>query len=389
MSRYHHGTPASSQTPTQRLTELKLRIWGHVARKLLQHPSAEHTIPKVEIESHRGRIDKAINDLRGLVSPKGMDKEGHTIYRVHDFETQSADLGAAPEFKTTWQEYHDEIFKTYGAYSQNEFDRIGYIETNHLNDAHAIYVYWHQNEYDFIKDKKEIYVYPRVHCASRIKAMLRGIVEQHYQDDFNTKLEHYLNIPEGSLKRDDKYKVTVRNFCARAADLSEGRYFGDKGFKEEYEHYRLYYEALQYSLNKLAALIQEKGGYANIIREMRQTSMQELLINAPLCINNEIEEIEEESNEIEEIEKKSRDIKGKFKLKFLNTFLLRNSGYFEYDTLYTHDESVTYMEDNKAVIRENSMDAESHEFTPDKEELKIIETYKKEIECSRKNTSAA
>jgi hypothetical protein len=385
MSRYHHGTPASSQTPAQRLTELKLRIWGHVARKLLQHPSAEHTISSDGIESHKGRIGKAISDLRGLVSYKGTTKgSGYgssttSTYHVHDFETQSADLGAAPEFITTWQEYHDEIFKMYGVDSQNEFDRIGYIETDQLHNAHAIYVYWHQNEYDFIKDGKEIYVYPRVHCASRIKAMLRGIVEQHYQDDFNTRLERYLSIPTDSLKRDDTYVVKVRNFCARAADLSEGRYFGGKGFKEEYEHYRLYYEALQYNLNKLAALIQEKGGYANIIREMRQTSMQELLINAPLCINNEMEEIEEES----------RDIKGKFKLKFLNTFLLRNSEYFEYDTLYTHDESVTYMDDNKAMIYENSMDAESHEFTPDEEELQIIETYKKELACSQKNTSAA
>ena len=68
MSRYHHGTPASSQTPAQRLTELKLRIWGHVARKLLQHPSAEHTISSDGIESHKGRIGKAISDLRELVS---------------------------------------------------------------------------------------------------------------------------------------------------------------------------------------------------------------------------------------------------------------------------------------------------------------------------------
>ena len=380
--RHRSTNPTVPQTPADRLLELKLRIWGTVAVNLLNNKENPYVIPASKIESHGGRIGKAIKDLGGLISP-ARSKDSARAYQVHDFETQSADLAVAPTFITTWQEHHDKIFTGYGICSQSDFDLAGYIDVDRLGHAGALYVYWHQDEYDIATVKAErgeaanVYVYPRALRETRIKAMLRAIVESHYNDDYITKLEHYLSIPEGSLKRNDTFEIEVRNFSARAADLSAERYYGTSGFKAEYSHHREYLDALLHNLSKLDALVQSKGGYEHIHREMRKASMVELLERAPLHINYEDDEINSTPIGTEKYKV--------YKSKYPSTYLLRHSAYFDYDTLYGTDESVTYIDGGSAV--ENSYSAKDHEYTPDEDEAHIIEAYRKDTACSVKNTS--
>lgn len=373
---HRYGIPTVPQTPAERLLQLKRRVWGTVAVNLLNKEENPYVIPSDKIESHRGRIGKALNDLGGLVSP-AHSKDSTKAYRVHDFETQSADLAVAPEFITTWQEHHDEVFKGYGICSQNDFDLAGYKTVEALRHAGAIYVYWHQDEYDFATADASVYVYPIALREARIKAMLRAIVESHYNEDYITKLERYLDIPKDSLKRDDEYKIEVRNFCARAADFSHDRFYGPSGFQAEYTHHREYLDALLHNLSKLDALVQSKGGYEHIHREMRKASIVELLEQAPLHINYEDEEINETPVGTEKYKV--------YKSKYPSTYLLRHSAYFDYDILYGTDESVTYIDGGSAV--ENSYSAKDHEYTPDEDECHIIEAYRKDIACSVKNTS--
>jgi len=367
------------QTEEQRLLELKRRIWGTVAVNLLNNTKNPYVIPSGKIESHGGRIGKALKDLRGLLSSTRPDSH----YRVHDFETQSADLAVAPTFITTWQEHHDVVFTDWSIGKQSDFDLAGYRSVENLGHKGAIYVYWHQDEYDFAVVKPErgetesTYVYPKALRETRIKAMLRAIVESHYQDDYNTKLERYLGIPEGSLKRADTYEIKVRNFSARAADLTAERYYGTSGFHAEYMHHREYLDALMYNLNKLNLLIQSKGGFEEIHREMRRASIEELLIDAPLRLTYEDKEIRNTP-----VGTKEYTV---YKSKYPSTFLLRHSAYFDYETLYATDESVTYI-DNKCA--DASVWAKEHEYTPDENECHIIEAYRKDTTCtSQKNTS--
>lgn len=367
------------QTEEQRLLELKLRIWGTVAVNLLNNKENPYVIPSGKIESHGGRIGKAVRDLGGLVSSTRPDSH----YRVHDFDTQSADLAVAPEFITTWQAYHDAVFTGWYVTCQSDFDLAGYIDVESLRHSRALYVYWHQDEYDFATKNGQstsVYVYPKALRETRIKAMLRAIVESHYQDDYSTKLERYLSIPEGSLKRDDTYVVKVRNFSARAADLSAERYYGTSGFRAEYMHHREYLDALMYNLNKLDLLIQSKGGFEAIHREMRRASMEELLVDAPLRLTYEDKEINSTP-----VGTKEYTV---YKSKYPSTFLLRHSAYFDYDTLYATDESVTYIDGGHADTQKGYLYAENHEYTPDDSECHIIEAYRKDLACtSQKNTS--
>jgi hypothetical protein len=209
--------------------------------------------------------------------------------------------------------------------------------------------------------------------------MLRAIVEQHYQDDYTTKLERYLDLPAGSLKTEDTYDLHIRNYCARAADLSESRYYGPKGYQEEYKHYQLYFEALQYNLNKLAARIIEKGGYENIIRDMRLASIETLLTNAPLHINVC------DDLPLEHLTHTARN-KVKYESPYLNTYILRHSEYFDYESLYATDTTVSYIDSNQANL--NDRDLEEHEYVPNEDEVSIINAYLKESTCTSPKTTS-
>jgi len=369
------------QTEEQRLTQLKRRIWGAVAKNLLNGKKNPYVIAADKIEPHGNRIGKAVKDLDGLVSSAGSIKDTNKYsstytakgYRVFDFETQSADLAVAPTFITTWQEFHQDIFIGYGINSQQDFDKVGYLQIEELRNGVSIYAYWHRDEYEIITDEnKDIYIYPRALLETRTKAILRAIVEQHYQDDYNTKLERYLDIPEGSLKRDAEYQITVRNFSAYAADFTAERFYGPDGFRAEYSHHREYLDALLHNLNKMDAFIQSKGGYAEIAREMRRASIVELLVDAPLRVNYDDDEVNKTS-----IASKEYIV---YKKKYPSTFLLRHSEYFDYETLFSSDESVTYLKDDLNETRPA--------FHPNEDERHIVEAYKKEMTCSQENNSA-
>jgi len=376
----------SSNEDKARTDELKTKIFGHVAERLFSGDKNPYTITPQEIESHKGRIDKTLRLLSEYITYAGKKTEktswGSThetvMYKVEHFEEESAAYAKAPEFMSTWDKLHDDIYG-YGASvsDQESFDLVGYRGVSSLGAAQILYVYWHQDEYDFATTKRKIpYVYPRALARTRTIAMLRAIVEQEHQDGFQTKLERYLGLTNESLKRDDKFKFEVRNFCARAADLTEERYFGKNGFRDEYAHYHDYFEALLLSLKRLDDQIKTKGGQAAVTREMRQATMTELLEESPLRIN-----WERLSDKHYDADDTDRMLK-----RYASVFILRHSDLFTYDTIYGADESITYIDDKRAVKYEHMRD--EHSFEPNAEEILVIESSKKEyVECSAKMIS--
>jgi hypothetical protein len=369
---------STAHSDADRTIELKRRIFGRVAEALLYGRKNPKTITSSEVEGHRGRRDKATRLLSGYlryVSSERKYSDTIATYSVERFEEESAALAEAPTFIDAWQEFHDEIYR--GHNDQQNFDDIGYAEVSQLSPANIIYIYWHQEEFDCSRGKEKYMVYPAAKREHRIKCMLRAVVEHEHQDRFATKLEKYLGIPDESLKRDDSFSFSVRNFCAKAADLTEERYFGANGFRDEYAHYRDYFEALLYNLHRLDELVKAKGGQAAVTREMRKATMTELLEEAPLRINYE-EDPEDAKRRYSRDERETQ--------KYISVFLLRNSMYFEYDTLYGSDESISYIDGDRAQMHEGITD--KHTFTPDEEELEVIKSASKErAACSAKKTS--
>ena len=361
-----------SLTDQERLTQLKGRAWGQVARNLLKGSKDPSVISSRKIESNASRVNKAIRDLGDYVSYSRTKQEysqSHKYYRVAGYNEESQEYGVAPTYDASWSAFHKMIFRGYAnsnrTGSQEDFDYIGYMNVDNLCNSAMVYVYWHQDEYDIIKIDDSVYVYPVALKETRIKNMLRAIVEQHYRDDYTNKIERYLDLEPGTLKHEYD-NSSINHFGEHAEDFTVERFFGTNGYRDEYKHGAEYYAALLHKLNKIAALIESKGGYEAITREMRRASMEELLINAPLVIHYEQEE-----------NKHFYTVKQKYHNKYMNIFMLRHSAHFVYDTLYGDDESVTPTDENRKDTWE-----------PDEKRTKFIEAYRKDIACSQKNTCA-
>jgi hypothetical protein len=373
---------STASSDADRIIELKRRIWGRVAEALLYGRKDPKAITNKKIEEHRGRRDKALRLLKPYLTyvDKEAPKYGDTIvnYKVERFEEESAAVAEAPTFIDTWQAFHDEIY-SFNHNDQQSFDDIGYLEVSTLSPANILYIYWHQEEFNFSKGEDKCMVFPAAKYEHRIKCMLRGIIEHTHQDGFATKLEKYLGIPYESLKRDDALSFRVRNFCAKAADLTEERYFGKNGFRDEYAHYRDYFEALLYNLKRLDDLVKAKGGQAAVTREMRKATMTELLEEAPLRIDYK----EDPENASAFMRRYRRD--DNETLKYISVFILRNSSHFDYDTLYAADESIDYIEEYHAVMYR---EGDRYSFTPAEDEVAVINAATKErTACSAKKTS--
>lgn len=383
--RHRYTTPKVPLTDAQRLEELTIRVYGQVARNLLNNVAHPEIIKGSNIETHQGRYKKAINMLTnaGIIEYAGVDNNCYQTkkkYRVLDFDTKSAQYEAAPKVRTTWKEFHQKIFSFNNPDTQNEFDRLGFKDVSKLYDRNAIHVYWHKDEYQFLTDKRKnvpnneiqgTYVYPVALEETRIKGILRALVEQHFQDDYHTKLERFLGIPAGTLDTDDHAYFSIRNFSAYSAHLTHDKFFGTKGFMDEYRTNLKYMQAMLHNLEKFERLVQFNGGFEGVVAQMRKDSISQILEDSPLTLG-----LTTDPDVIKTYPKYSQEHKDSER-KFRDTFVLRNSGYFNYDSLYDTDTSIEYLDNSE------------HEYRHDEERQRIIDVYEKEVEpspCTPKTT---
>lgn len=361
----------------KRLEELKIIIWGTIAKQHLAGQKNPDEINQTQIESHRGRIDKALRLLGSYVSSGRAIKDTSAwytrekiIHTVNNME-ESESLGKAREFTSTIKDIHDELFnQDYD--TQFEIDTVSYVSIGDLTNEQAIYVYWHKDEYQFAEGTisksvilNETKIYPKALLNTRMKAMMRSIIEQYFHTNFHTKIEKLLNVPTGSIKHDNHFELEIRNFAAHGHRFSMEKYFGTNGFIDEYTHYRDYFEALIKSLNTFNNIIQQAGGHAAILETSRKEIIEHLKETAPLHAFQPLKEKEYNY-------RRARDMEEQFKNPFLNTFILRNASYLNYDLLYKDDQTILYLdEDNRANLF-NALIKEDTKFTPNPDELNLI-----------------
>ena len=355
----------------KRLEELKVWVWRNYAAKLFDGKPNADTIYDTDIEKHRGRRSKAIRLLSeaGIVSFKEhVNDKYHDkfLYEIHSLE-ESKGFTVPPNFIHDWKSFHQQIFCRDIYDDQQSFDTIGYIPIHDLGHKELLYVYWHQDEYDIIKYERYLLIYAKELLETRMLAMSRAIVEQHFQDDFSHKLERYLGLPENSLKQEPAFSVEIRNFSAYAFRFTKEAFFGDKGFLEEYSHYGKYFEALIKNLQDLHNQVEKAGGFKVIIKNMRENSIQQLIGNAPLNIRNETSDtgIYRYDN--------INFVRNRFKNPFLNTFILKNAAYFNYETLYGEDDSIGTIDERGSTSNFNETP-----FTPNDDELQVIAKMERE-----------
>jgi len=356
----------AAEADRKRREELKLKIWGAVAKRLLLREEIPYLIPEKKIEEHKGRRNKALRLSSDIVRFSHTEKTRYgsgTKYYVVDHFDQSKSLEEYPAFKKTWQEYHDEIFRAI----IDDYDyllSVGYKEVRELSYKGALYIYWHKEEFDTITPSKGSPIFfPKVLKEVRLKAILRAITENHFQEDFTRKLERYLSLPRESLKNEPHFDVSVRNFAAHARNCTSKMYEGKKGFLEEYEHYIKYFQGLTANLRNMISRIKTAGGYAHIVREMRKDSIRMLMEEAPLNINNEEEKVEH----FMRIGFQSALFK-----KMVASFILKYGYLLDYDILYSDDESVEHISGRSIVINKNDDD---YVFAPPQDELDVVSAF--------------
>jgi hypothetical protein len=140
-------------------------------------------------------------------------------------------------------------------------------------------------------------------------------------------------------------------------------YTGTGGFLEEYTHYRKYFEGLTQHLNTIDRMVEEKGGHAVMVREMRIDSIQQLLMDAPLHINYVSPD---KSTDYDKEKKNERS-------KVTSVYLLRHSDYFDYDILYAEDTTIEHVTGYDVV---NAVDS-NYVFKPTEDTIKVVTNIEK------------
>lgn len=354
-----------------RTKQLKLRVWSRVAYNRLCDIKDPDLIGICDIESHRGRQNKALRllgDIVKYIPAKSKGRQKDRAYRIRKFE-ESKTYAKKTDFCNTWKQFHDLIYCNYLSKDTLSLESIGYEDISHLPKEGMLHVYWNRDQYSEVKkeEEKRVYVYPKALLETRKRVMLKAIVEHHFQKNFTSKLERYLELPKESLKKEATYNFSVRNFSAYAANFSQNKLEGENGYIEECEHYLRYFKALRYKMLEMKKLIKKKGGYEYIIKEMRKDSIKQILKEAPLFIGY---------NPDDDPEKSYTSLRSERIIKKLACkFVLAHGSYFDYDILYADDTSVSHICGDKA---DNILHSDYNMFEPDPDELQFIAKTEKE-----------
>jgi hypothetical protein len=348
----------------ERINELKARIWAHAANKVIKGESDPLEIEEENIESNKGRIDKALRLLHGSVEYKRAIKSQYRrdlkIYEILNFD-ESKNLTELPVFVNDIKDLHNSVTSYYGD-EQTDFDTISYRSLTDLADKQILYIYWHQNEYSLIKHEKAVYVFPNALLEERNKLILRSIIEQYLHTNFHTWLENKLSISENSLKYDDHFNLQIRNFAAHGYRFSMYALFGQNGFLDEYTHFKDYFETLVKNLNDFNQVIQKAGGFDVLLKSFRDEIFCILLKQAPVYAFRDAPERNYSQDSIEIL----------FKHPHMYKFLITHSNLFNYDTLYGTDTSILKIGESNSCLKDGA-----DTFIPDPTELKVIEDHKK------------
>lgn len=337
----------------ERLDELLLKIWSAVALKSLENENTPDILPQDDIESHKGRIDKALRLLNDYIAFFGKTKNSTPwAQEVINYKILRMDESKVLARRCDFTIKRDDIFNEIYVSSFNDEDgieKVGYQFIDRLHREEILHVYWYPEQYHNINGL----VYPKDFMVERIRMILRAIVEHHFQRDFRHKVEKYLNLPEGMFKDSLVFPLKIRNHAFMAYNFQEDKIFGKNGYLDEYEHYVEYFTKLSQNIQTLKELTIAKGGYAKVVEEMRRTSLDQLAKQAPLLAN-----LNDEDNLTPKLTAK---------------FILHHSDVFNYEYLYSDNPDVPCIsdaEDNTCSVRD--IDDEEITFLPDEKEVQLI-----------------
>lgn len=345
----------------ERTNELLIRIWGTVIKNMYMNKPNPDEITIDQIEDHQGRIQKALKLLGSNVQYIGEKpaKYGtNKMYKVLNLD-QSKQFAKKPEFFDTIKLIHNTLFPIHFS-SQQRIDTLCYENILEMKIyENVIYVYWNEKEFDIVReDNNYIRIYPIASLDIRMKHIMKSLVEHYFHSYFHNRIEEYLGLKEGSIKKDDHFTPQIRNFAAHGHRFSLDKYYGKNGFLEEYTHFRDYFQALIDQMTAFQSIIDNAGGHAAVVEKFRKDIIASLLKKAPLNAFST-----PPKSEIYHV----TTIDDQYRNQYLNAFILKNAHYLNYDLLYAEDKEILFIDKNGRCSH-----ADDTPFTPDQNELDLI-----------------
>lgn len=337
-----------------RLDELKLKVWAKVARQFLE-PDKDPDEKEMNgilhcssIESHGGRIDKAIRLLTadGMLQVVKIDKSTNA-YKILKMEEARA-VESKPVLTKRWEDLLDGIHdgnkrldskvianKELGS---NAYLTEGYKTIDGFSEAEQIYLYFHPEEIDKVKLESNSYrhyeYYLKDQMTFRNKMVLKCLIELEMLYNFPQYLQMYAGFDKEAVIPENKTTFTFNKYAISSIFLNDkiAELFTEyTAIKDKANHMRKAFDMVN-------AWVDSVGGFEEAIRIIRKGIMADFLsktLRFPKGLR-EMSSFKWKHNDLEDlslpdqddIDYDALDYSRKFK------FIEDHKDLFTYDTLY-------------------------------------------------------
>ena len=282
----------------ERLHELKLRVWAHVASQLIDPDNDpdekldNYTITDHQIETNLGRRNKAIRFLleAGIIEKISTKREGLERYKILKFK-EADSISVKPEFGNYWSnclsDVQDSMFLDIEPNDPQEtldldintkretLSGIEYKSFREFNDAEKIYIYYHQDEFD-------VYTYDNGHYTGKIyyrkdiltfrhKMILKCLVELEIFNNFPQYVGQYAGCNEEVIQPENIEKFTFNKYAVSSVFLKDEI----ASILKVYEEHKNKANKMLDAFNKTNAWVESVGGFDEALRIIRKQVIED------------------------------------------------------------------------------------------------------------------
>ena len=328
--------PIDQKEDNDRLTKDLTKIFGIIAKRLIQEEPNAYQLEESEIESNGIKRPKTLRFLREagamryrttITGKYGSDRSAWNFKEV--FDEVSKEYAFSDTFPEEPREITDYLknreVREDGSFriNSNTLDNIGYKNIHCLFPDEAIFIFWNIQDYDVKKEEKvnnnsctipkevikTVRVYPKAKLLQRNKAILKALLkkfsemdfkafmEKRFKDNYDGQTEITLHEkceltedPDAAIEPDEiNFGITLRNFAAFSRTLGEPlrSFLSRRGYVAEYKRKS---EAATFEYNRLKRLVDQvhaAGGCPAIAKDYIQECCNEIVSKAPLLINGD------------------------------------------------------------------------------------------------------
>jgi hypothetical protein len=178
---------------------------------------------------------------------------------------------------------------------KESLDLYGYKTFPELCPSHKIYLYYHQDLYNIIKQDvthklhEKLMIYPKTLIETRTKAVLKALMRMYCEEDMLSYLKRKFDLDlTGQEQFREEYNtnfdITLRNFSRHPITFSESCF--KTASKSYIKEYNTNVDKINFEYNRLKALVDKLNeGCGSVLEDYIKESVDNLVGKAPTLIN--------------------------------------------------------------------------------------------------------